>query len=30
VIIGFFAFKMISGGGKEEVKAEPKNKRTVE
>jgi len=30
LIIGFFAFKMLSGGGGEEVKTEPKNKRTVE
>jgi hypothetical protein len=30
VIIGFFAFKMLSGGGQEEVKTEPPNKKTVE
>ncbi len=30
VIIGFFAFKMLSGGGQEEVKTGPKNKKTVE
>ena len=30
VIIGFFAFKMLSGGGQEEVKTEPRNKKTVE
>jgi hypothetical protein len=30
LIIGFFAFKMLSGGGQEEVKTESRNKKTVE